>query len=521
MLLSQIIEDASDRHRSKEAVVFQDEVLTYREFDEKVTRLANGLMELGAAPGKRVGLFLPNSADFLVSYFAVMKTGGTMVPMNPLFKGAEIRYILNDSQAILLITNDYFLRTVLEVREELPTLRKIIVVGEAGGPDLVNYHELIRCASPRRRKPEITEESVASCLYTSGTTGFPKGAMLTHGNLTFDAAATARALRVGESERYMCVLPMFHSFAEIVCMVMPVLTAATVVIVERFMPDTVLKVIQDRRVTVFSGVPSMYSALLNHTRDPRAFDLGSLRLCLSGGAALPVEVMKRFEEFFKVSILEGYGPTEASPVTSVNPVDGPRKAGSVGLPIPEVAVKIFDDQDREVPTGELGEVVIRGKNIMKGYLNKPEASAEALRNGWLHTGDLGKMDKDGYIYLVDRIKDMIIVGGLNVYPREVEEVVYQHPKVAEAAVIGIKDGLRGETVKAFVVPKPGQTLEPKEIIHLCKEHLANYKCPREVEVMESLPKNAAGKILKRVLREREQEKTQKKIDRTKQAIRPP
>ncbi|MGE5576200.1 MAG: long-chain-fatty-acid--CoA ligase [Syntrophothermus sp.] len=506
MLLSETLENAADRHPSKEAVIFQDEVLTYQKLDEKVTRLANGLIGLGAGPGKRVALFLPNSADFLVCYFAVMKTGGTMVPMNPLFKGPEIQYILNDCQAILLITNAHFLKTVLEVQKEIPALQKIIVIGEADGTGLVNYHELIQSSSPNRRKLEITEESVASCLYTSGTTGFPKGAMLTHHNLTFDAAATAKALRVGDGERYMCVLPMFHSFAEIVCMVMPILTAATIVIVERFMPDTVLKVIQDWKVSVFSGVPSMYTALLNHTKDPGAFDLSSLRLCLSGGAAMPVEIMKRFEEFFKVVILEGYGPTEASPVTSVNPIDGPRKAGSVGLPLPGVEVKIFDDQDREVPTGELGEVVIRGENVMKGYLNKPEASVETLRHGWLHTGDLGKVDQDGYIYLVDRIKDMIIVGGLNVYPREVEEVIYQHPKVAEAAVVGVPDELRGEMVKAFVASKPGQTIEPKEIIHLCKERLANYKCPREVEIMESLPKNAAGKILKRVLKEREQKR---------------
>ncbi|SKA00440.1 AMP-binding enzyme C-terminal domain-containing protein [Selenihalanaerobacter shriftii] len=341
---------------------------------------------------------------------------------------------------------------------------------------------------------------MAACLYTSGTTGDPKGAMLTHHNLIFDTEATIKHLKVDEEGRYLCVLPMFHAFAETVCMLMPVFLGASIVIMKSFLPERVLKTIQKKNVTFFAAVPTMYAALLN-VRNKEEYDLSSLELCLSGGAAMPLKIMEDFEKTFNTIIIEGNGPTETSPVAYVNPIDGIRKPGSVGLPIPEVEAKIVDENDEELPRGEIGEIAVKGANVMKGYFKKPKATEKALRNGWFHTGDLGKMDNDGYISIVDRKKDMINVGGMNVYPREIEEQLYKNPKVLEVAVVATKDELRGEIPKAFIVLREGEEATDREIKMFCMDYFANYKIPKLIEFVDELPKSATGKIDKKVLKE--------------------
>ena len=293
---------------------------------------------------------------------------------------------------------------------------------------------------------------------------------------------------------------MFHAFAETVCMLMPVFLGADIVIVEKFLPEKLLRTIQEKNVTFFAGVPTMYTALLN-VKNRDQYDLSHLKLCLSGGAAMPQQTMKDFEETFNVTIIEGNGPTETSPVAYANPPKGIRKSGSVGLPIPGTDVKIVDEDDNELPRGEIGEIAVQGDNVMKGYFKKPEATKKALRGGWFHTGDLGKMDEDGYIYIVDRKKDMINVGGMNVYPREIEEQLYKHPKILEAAVVATKDELRGEIPKAVVVLKEGETATEREIRTYCMEYFANYKIPKLVDFVDELPKGATGKIDKKELRD--------------------
>lgn len=500
MSIRDILYNSAGKHPQKTAIFFYDEKITYGQLMEKVNRLANGLVGLGLQKGDKVAVMLPNCPEFVVAYFAILSTGAVVVPVNPLFKSEELEYILKDSNIKVLITAAAFGQLVDKVQEQVPSLQSLVIIGEEKGKHY-DFYSLINSSPADPLTVEIALDEVASCLYTSGTTGRPKGALLTHDNLLFDAEATLQHLRIGAEENYLCVLPLFHSFAETVCMLIPILSGASITILDKFRPDLVFKEIETKKITLFAGVPAMYGAFLSAIKDPKSYDLSSLKLCFSGGAPLPVEIMKFFEEKYGITMIEGNGPTETSPVSYANPIDGIRKAGSVGIPIPGVKVKIVDKDDREVPANQIGEICVKGRNVMKGYLNRPEETREAIRDGWFHTGDLGKKDEDGYVYIVDRKKDMIIVGGLNVYPREVEEVLYQHRAVMEAAVIGINDHLRGEIPKAFVVLKPEEQAEEKELIAHCRKKLANYKCPKKIEICSSIPKTVTGKIDKKLLKE--------------------
>jgi long-chain acyl-CoA synthetase len=345
----------------------------------------------------------------------------------------------------------------------------------------------------------IDPHDPAVCIYTSGTTGRPKGALLSHHNLMVNCRQISQVLHIDLHDAFLCVLPLFHSFAGTVCQNASLFCGAKTVLMELFHPTRTLEAIEKYRITLFAGVPTMYGAMLQFSAT-QPFDYSSVRLNVSGGAPMPVALMQAFEQKFKTIIIEGDGPTECSPVTSVNPPEGIRKPGSVGLPLPGVEIKIFDDNDRELSTDEIGEIVVRGENVMLGYHNLPEATAEAMKSGWYHTGDIGKIDSDGYIYILDRKKDMIIVGGINVYPREVEELLYTHPAIKDAAVIGTPDPLRGEEVLAVVVLKQEAAATEREILAFCREHLANYKVPRKVLFRDSLPLGGTGKVLKRLLR---------------------
>ena len=496
MLLGDIISKTANQKKDKTAAVLDDQKITYAELEKQSNQLAHGLIDLGIRPSDMVSIMLPNSIQFLVSYLGVIKSGATMVPLNISFKAPAVEYILNNSEAKIIITSKNFLPLIQKC--SLETVEKIILVDGEKSDDYLLLSEL---ADQKVTLPElknIDQEFTAACLYTSGTTGKPKGAMLSHHNLIFDTQKTIEHLKVDDSDRYICVLPMFHAFAETVCMLMPLFLGAEIVIVDKFLPEKVLKTIQEKNVTFFAGVPTMYSALLN-VKNRELYELSHLNICISGGAAMPQQTMEDFEETFNVKILEGNGPTEASPVAYVNPVDGETKTGSVGLPIPETKVKIVDEEDNELPRNEIGEIIVQGEHIMKGYYKMPEETEKTLRGGWLHTGDLGKMDQDGYVYIVDRKKDMINVGGMNVYPREIEEQLYKHPKIREAAVVATKDELRGEIPKAVIVLKDDENATEREIQKYCMQYFANYKVPKLVDFIDELPKNATGKIDKKSL----------------------
>lgn len=490
---------SAEQFPDQAAVYYDHGSTTYRQLDLEVDNLAGGLLGLGLEHQQRVALILGNSLDYARSYFAIVRAGGTVVPINPLYKGEEVKYILNDAEAVFLITIPPFLPLVQSIRGQLPGLKKVIITGGQSDDFVVGFEDLLSRAARPVEAP-VSGNDIAACLYTSGTTGRPKGALLSHGNLVFDTEACIARIGFRHEDHHLCVLPMFHSFCQTAAMLCPIATGSSITIHQQFNPDLVLKEISSRGITVFCGVPTMFSAILARLPEADGPGLAGLRLCASGGAPMPVEILNAYQKTYGVTIIEGNGPTETSPVSYAN-LPELCKAGSVGPPLDGVRVKIVDDNDRELPVGEIGEICIQGPNVMQGYLNQPEATAEAMKGGWFHTGDLGRVDEDGYVYIIDRKKDMLIIGGLNVYPREVEECLYQHPKVAENAVIGINEKLRGEIPAAFIVLKDGVQAEPKEFILYCRKYLANYKCPRAALLVESLPKNATGKIDKKQLRE--------------------
>jgi len=481
------------------ALIFHDKQLNYGQLAGAAARLAGGLRGLGVRPGDRVALMCPNSDAFAVAYFGIMRAGATVVPINSLFKAEEIAFMLSDSEAkAALVFAPFAPAFVPAVEKAGHDITILSIGGEVEGAQPMEA--LLASDQPDQELPTSGDDAIAAILYTSGTTGRPKGAMLSHRNIVFDAMAAVEHFRFLPEDRVLVVLPMFHAFAATVGLVIPVCIGASIVALERFTPQAVISAIATHSVTIFPCVPAMLGALLK-AADAVEVDFSSLRLCASGGAPLPVAVMEAFEERFGVIVLEGDGPTECGPITSVNVPHKPRKPGTVGLPLPGVEIRAVDDDDEPVPTGEVGELVVRGENVMVGYLNQPEATTEAMRGGWFHTGDLGTIDEDGYISIVDRKKDMIIVGGLNVYPREIDEVLHRHPAVEVAAAIGVHDELRGERVKAFVVLREDQSATETELLSHCRERLANYKLPKTIEFVESLPMSLTGKVLRRELRD--------------------
>ncbi len=481
------------------ALVLRDRCLTYRDLDRRV-RAASGLLaKMGIGSGSRVVLMCPNVPEFGVGYLGVLTAGATVVPLNPLLKPEEVRYILEDSGAAAMVALEASLPILRAARAGLGSRCPILsldgaAAGEAGDVSLPEAGPAVAGVSAATG----AAEDVAVCLYTSGTTGRPKGALLSHRNLIANVWSFRSVLHVSEEDVFLAALPLFHAYGATVLFLEPLSMGATIVVEPRFVPEAVLRAIVQHRVTLFAGVPSMYAVLAGSPR--LGGDLSSLRLCISGGAPLPVAVAEAFEAKYGVPIYEGYGPTECAPVLTVNPPFGKRKLGSVGLPIPQVELRVVDDRGNTLPPGEVGEIVARGPNVMQGYLNRPAETAEVLRDGWYHTGDLGRVDEDGYYYIVDRKTDLILVGGLNVYPREVELVLAAHPAVAEAAVVGVPDQIRGEAPKAFVILRNGQQVTGQDLLQWCRQRLANYKVPRGVVVVTDLPRTVTGKILKSAIR---------------------
>jgi long-chain acyl-CoA synthetase len=464
------------------AVRLGEASVTYERLDDLSGRVAGLLVGRGLAPGDRVGVMLPNVPEFAAVYYGVLRAGCVVVPMNPLLKRREVAYYVDDSGARLLF-----------VWPEADTVDGVDTVVVDG-----SFLDLLAATPPVSEVVERAGDDTAVILYTSGTTGQPKGAELTHANLITNADVTSvDLLALGPDDVIFGGLPLFHSFGQTCTLNTAIAAGTTLTLLPRFDPAQALALISAHRATVFAGVPTMYSAMLNVPASD-SVDTSALRVCVSGGAAMPVEVLRRFEDAFHCIVLEGYGLSETSPVASFNHPGRERKPGSIGTPIRGVEMRVVDAAGEPLPQGEVGEIAIRGHNIMKGYWNKPEATQDVVSNdGWFRTGDIGRADEDGYYYIVDRKKDLIIRGGYNVYPREVEEVLYEHPAVAEAAVIGVPHPELGEDVAAVVVLRPGADAAPDDLVAFVKAQVAPYKYPRRVWIVDALPKTATGKILKR------------------------
>ncbi len=489
------------RFAARPAFSFNGQTTDYATFGRQTDGIAAGLAARGIQKGDRIGLYAINSDAFALAYFGILKAGAVVVPVNLLLNPKEIAFILNNAGVRGLIYTDLLGISVQAVRPLVPQLEFAVCIGaqKEASCDLL-FRDLLASTAPVPTPGLNPAEDLAAILYTSGTTGHPKGAMLTHRNLSSNAWSVEQAMQVSPGEdAFVVALPMFHAFAATACLLFPLFNGCKIIPLPKFDPVAVATTIHTHQATHFMGVPSMYTSLL-HMPEEHAGKLASLKYAISGGAALPVEIMNRFEARFGKLIYEGDGPTECSPVTCVNPIGGQRKPASVGLPVPGVEMKILDEQGQEVPHGTMGEICVKGPNVMKGYWKLPDDTKEAFFGEWFRTGDLGTEDDDGYFYIVDRKKDMIIVNGMNVYPRVIEEILYQHPAVREAAVVGEPHDLHGEIPVAFIALKPGAQAEAAALRQHCRDSLGRHEVPRKVVFLESLPKNAAGKILKRELR---------------------
>jgi long-chain acyl-CoA synthetase len=486
--LAGLLIHAAARSPERIAVKLDDLRLSYAELDEASARVAGLLRTKGMRPGDRVGVMLPNVPYFAVVYYGILRAGGVVVPMNVLLKEREVAYYLGDSEARILFAWHEFADAAHPGSDDANADCLLVEPGD--------FESLI---ARSERSPESVERGgheTAVILYTSGTTGTPKGAELTHDNLGRNVEIAIGLFGLGDDAVTLGALPLFHSFGQTCGLNATIRVGGCLTLVPRFDGGRALEVIERDRVTVFEGVPTMYGALLNHPERER-FDVSTLRLCVSGGAAMPVEVMRSFEDAFGCTILEGYGLSETSPIASFNHPDRERKPGSIGTPVEGVRMKVVGEDGGELALGDVGEIVIQGHNVMKGYWGRADATAEAIRSGWFHTGDLARLDEDGYFFIVDRKKDMVIRGGYNVYPREIEEVLYEHEAVREAAVIGVPHPELGEEVAAAVVLVPGATVDEAEILDFVKAQVAAYKYPRLVWFVDELPKGSTGKILKR------------------------
>lgn len=530
--LNDIVKDAIDSNPNDVAVVYFGKRITFCELGAQIDQFATALVRLGVKQGDRVAIILPNIPQYPIAHFAVLKIGAIIVPTNPLYVERELKYQINNSGAETAITLDFLYPKLANIRSET-ALRHVIVTGvqhylpqplkllyplkakKAGnwhkvdrGPGIHFYRDLMteefRVPPPAA---EVRANDTAMFLYTGGTTGVSKGAILTHRNLFSNVTQIREWFRECEISRevILCALPFFHSYGLTTGLHLSIFLKSRMVLVPNPRDiKAVLSTIQKTKATMFSGVPTLYVAV-NNFKNLAKYDLSSIKICLSGGAPLPLSVSKEFESKTDGKLVEGYGLSETSPVTHANPISGKRKEGSIGIPLPNTDAKIVDPETKnELALGEVGELAVSGPQVMKGYWKLDKETKAVLQDGWLFTGDMATVDADGYFSIVDRKKDMIIAGGFNIYPREVEEILYHHAKIEEAAVVGIADEYRGETVKAYIVLKSGETLTEQEIIAYCKEKLAPYKTPKLIEFRASLPKSNIGKVLKRVLLEENQ-----------------
>jgi long-chain acyl-CoA synthetase len=516
--LAILLEASAQDYPGEVAVIFNEKKMTYAELNAAANMFANALTKLGVKRGDKVALMMPNVPYFPIAYYGILKAGATVVPFNVLFTAREVAYHIEDSDSVAMVGFSMFAEAALEGFKQVEGCRHLIMASAdpsqpfAGdGETIFDFNQFLGMGgSPQFDTVQTMADDTAVILYTSGTTGTPKGAELTHSNMVMNAIGSQKLVDASPGDVALATLPLFHSFGQTVIMNMAFYAGAAITLLPRFTPDAAFRIMERDNVTIFAGVPTMYWALYSYPTAEEEFDMekivANLHTAVSGGAALPVELLRNFEQRFNVPILEGYGLSETSPVASFNVRWKERKPGSIGVPIWGVQMALVDDDDNFIPKptepgefSDVGEIVIRGHNVMKGYYKRPDATAEVMRNDWFHTGDLGRMDHEGYFYIVDRKKEMIIRGGYNVYPREVEEYLMTHPKVSLVAVKGVPHPTLGEEVKAYIVLKEGETATEEEIIEFAKQGLAAYKYPRLVEFRTSLPMTATGKILKRAL----------------------
>ena len=499
MSLAGLLENTAARVPGQVGIRFEGKLHPYSELNRLANRLANGLKSSGLKPGDACILMLPSCPEFVIAYYALAKLGAVIVPVNFLFKEGELSHIFRDSRARGFIGMEPYLEEAAKAMKGLPQLNIRIASALRAGTGFTRWEDLF--GDDRFVTYPSLDDDVLAVLYTSGTTGLPKGAMLTHRNLSSNAGTVADMRTTDPNDVVIGVLPLYHIFGQTSVLNASIYLGQTIQLFRHFEPRATVRVIETEKSTVLFAVPTMYNRLLLET-DQTGLERSSLRYCVSGGASMPVEVLRRFEERFETRIYEGYGLTECSPVCIENPFGHPTKPGSIGVPIPGFQARIVNDAGKDVQRGRVGELIVHGPGVMKGYLNQPGETAETVVDGWLHTGDLARMDEEGYLYIVDRKKDMIIRGGYNVYPREVEEVLFQHPDVVEAGVYGLPHRDLGEEVAADVVIKAGSKLTEDEIRRFVKDRLAPYKYPRIVHLVDDLPKSHTGKVLKKALRER-------------------
>ncbi len=507
-----MVENQAKKFKDKVFLYWKDITVSYHQLNIFTNKVANFLYDLGIRKGDKVSVYLPNMPEYVYLYLGIPKIGAVTGPVNALFKPREVKFVVEHSEAKVLVTIPKLMEIVDEIKVDLPNLEHVIVIGESV-EDTLNFWEIMESTSSGAPPDvEIDEkEDSAAILYTSGTTGFPKGVLQTHFNIRRNAEMIQDFLKATEDFRFMLILPLFHCNAQIVTIMAPLIIGASSILTPGFSAQTHWETVAKYKATTFSCVPTVLSILLKMPHEN--LDLSSLKFLICGAAPLPVEVFREFENTFKCKIVEGYGLTEATCASSVNPLptetEDRRKIGSIGLPLPGNDMKIVDSTGNEVSPNTKGEIIIKGDNVMKEYFKNPEANAETLKDGWLYTGDIGLMDDDGFFYITDRKKDMIIRGGENIYPREIEEVLYSHPAVSLATVIGVWDKIYGELPKAFIVLKEGKSVTNEQIIEYCFKNLADFKVPKYVEFREDLPKTPTGKIMKQPLRKEEEEKSGK------------
>lgn len=510
MNLRELVQNQANKFGDKVFMYWEDTTVSYSQLNDLTNKVANLLYNLGVRKGDKVSVYLPNMPEYVYLYLGIPKIGAVTGPVNSLFKAREVKFVVNHSEAKIIVTIPKFMEVINEIKNDLTNVEKIITIG-GSVDDTLNFWELMEKTSKSNPPEVIIDEKndPASILYTSGTTGFPKGVLQTHFNIRRDAEMIKDFLNANEDYRFMLILPLFHCNAQVVTVMAPFTIGASCILTPGFSAQTHWETVAKYKTSTFSAVPTVLSILLKMPHEN--LDLSSLEFVICGAAPLPVEVFREFEKTFNCRIVEGYGLTEGTCASSVNPIptetEDKRKIGSIGVPLPGNKMKIVDSDGNDLPPNTKGEIIIKGDNVMKEYYKNPEANAETLKDGWLFTGDIGHMDEDGFFFITDRKKDMIIRGGENIYPREIEEVLYSHPAVSLATVIGVRDEIYGELPKAFIVLKEGITTTAEDIIAYCKKNLADFKIPKYIEFREDLLKTPTGKIMKQPLRD--EEKAQK------------
>lgn len=499
MNIVELLTSTTSRLPNQPVIHFKRAQITYKELQDKVYKVAAGLSNQGVKKGTNVALMMTNRPEYIITYFAILANGGTVVPINPAFKEQEVTYILNDSEATFLIIEDASKSVIEKAMDQFTTVKMIIQFSDTGDERFLSWHQLYTSASISEIVP-LHSSDVAQIIYTSGTTGSPKGAMITHGNLNWMAITAAVYNQFVPSDRILCVLPLFHAYAKLQGFLAPIAHGCSIYLEEEFHPVDTLKAIAEHEITVFLGVPTMYAFFAQVPQLVEQLDFSKLRIASSGGASPPAELLHKTNESLGVDISEGYGLTESTFMLMTTHRSLPNKNNSVGMPLPGIDLKVIDPEGNEVALHEVGEIIFRGPNMMKGYYKKPDETANTIKDGWLYTGDLAYRDEEGYHFIIDRKKDIIIHGGFNIYPREIEELLYQHPSIVECSVIGRPDSVFGEKTVAYVVTKDAQLTE-EDVRNYCKATLAEYKVPHYISFIEEIPKSGTGKILKTALKE--------------------